>query len=452
MTQNNNYINDLAIEHPVNGHKVCNVQPAAKSKSEEVQDIISKMPHWIIRRGTAVLFIIILLFFAGAYFIHYPDAIITNVNISSANPPVKIIAQTSGKIQKIFVKGNQQVTAGASICLLENSASYGDVVMFKNLLYRLDTTASFSRELKNISLNRSIQLGELQAGYVELYQSITQYLFFITKNFTSEKLEQLKSQIAYQSQLDIELQNKDRLLTEQLNLERKKYQADSTLVKDKVIAPLEFDNSKKELINKQMNADATKTSMLQNKLQQTEYLKVMTDLQQQKLQQENDLQQRIKETVKKLLGQVVQWEQRYLVKSPLDGNVVFFKFWKENQFVNEGEAVLMIVPPVQTYIVKSSLPLNGAGKVKEGQRVLIRLSAYPYEEFGLIKGVVKTISDVALDTAYSMEIQLTNGLTTTANRKVPAQPLLPGTAEVLTNDRSLLERLFEKLWMRNNHY
>lgn len=451
MTQNNDYVDELAVEHPVNGYKVYNIQPAAKSRSEEVQDIISKMPHWIIRRGTAVLFLIILLFFAGAYFVRYPDAIITNVNISSANPPVKIMAQSSGKILKIFVKGNQQIKTGESICLLENTASYNDVITFKNLLYRLDTASNLNYELKSVSLNRSVQLGELQAGYVELYQSITQYLFFITKNFTSEKLDRLKSQIAYQSQLDIELQNKDRLLTEQLNLERRKYQADSTLVKEKVIAPLEFDNSKKELINKQMNADATKTSMLQNKLQQTEYLKVMTDLQQQKLQQENDLQQKIKETVKKLLGQVVQWEQKYLVKSPIEGNVVFFKFWKENQFVNEGEAVLMIVPPVQTYTVKSSLPLNGAGKVKEGQRVLIRLSAYPYEEFGFIKGVVKTISDVALDTAYSMEIQLINGLTTTANRKIPAQPLLPGTAEVLTNDRSLLERLFEKLWMKNTH-
>ncbi|MEO5890281.1 MAG: HlyD family efflux transporter periplasmic adaptor subunit [Ferruginibacter sp.] len=445
----NDYPNEQVIEKPLNGHKVDHAGPYLAVRSEEVQDIISRMPHWIVRRGTAVLFVVVILLFSGSYFIRYPDVITTNVYITSSNPPVKIVAQGSGKIKQMFVQNNQHVKEGQNICLLDNTASYHDIATLKTILSGLDTTINIDNALQHISFARSIQLGDLQGGYADLYQSINQYLFFKARNFTSQKLGQLQSQISYQTQLDAELRNKDKLLAEQLRLENKKFQADSTLVRDKVIAPLEFDNSRKELINKQINADATKTSLLQNKLQQTEYLKNMTELQQQKLQQENDLQQNIKENVKRLQGQMDQWEQTYLIKSPVDGNTVFFKFWKENQFVSNGESLLVIVPPVQTYAAKSSLPLNGAGKVKAGQKVHIKLSAYPFEEFGMIRGTVKTISSVALDTAYSMEIQLSNGLVTTANKKVPPQPFLPGTAEVLTNDRSVLERLFDKLWINN---
>ena len=259
----------------------------------------------------------------------------------------------------------------------------------------------------------------------------------------------MQSQVQYQSQLDKELQSRDVLLKQQLQLERKKFQTDSLLAKEKVIAPMELDNSKKELLNKQMNADATKSGILQNRLQQTEYMRMITELQQQKLQQHNDLLQKIKDNVKRLQGQWQVWQQKYLVKSPVDGKAIFFNVWKENQFINSNEAILMIVPPVEKYIAKASLPLSGAGKVKAGQKVLIKLAAYPFDEFGMVAAQVAGISDVPLDTAYSLEIFLPKGLITTANKKIPAQPHLTGVAEIITDDKSIIERLFEKIWTQN---
>ena len=450
MPQNDDHITSIIAEHPVNGHRV--PYTAAPSpyeiRSEEVQDIMSKMPHWIISRGTTVLFAGMILLLAGAYFIHYPDVIVTSVRITSSNPPIKIVAQSSGKIQQIFVRNNEVVKKDETICLLENPANYRDITSLKSILSILDTARDLTQALRNSSFNQYVQLGELQAGYADLYQSINQFQFFTGRNFITQKVVQLQSQIGYQSQLNKELQNKGLLLKQQLMLENKKFIADSSLVVDKIIAPLEFDNSKKELINKQMNADAMKSSILQNKLQQTEYLKNITDLQQQKLQQENDLQQKIRENVKRLQAQLDLWEQKYLIRSPVEGKAAFFKFWKENQYVTSGEAVLMIVPPVQNYVAKSSLPVGGAGKVKAGQKVLIKLSSFPFEEFGMIRGKVGTVSIVTLDTAYSMEIHLTNGLTTTTNKQIPAQPELFGIAEVLTNDKNILERLFEKIWIK----
>jgi multidrug resistance efflux pump len=109
-------------------------------------------------------------------------------------------------------------------------------------------------------------------------------------------------------------------------------------------------------------------------------------------------------TYKSFGAQWQMWQQKYLIKSPVTGKAVFFNVWKENQYVNANDPILMVVPPVQQYVVKASLPIDGAGKVKADQKVLIKLSAYPYNEFGMLQGKVKHISTVALDTSFALEM------------------------------------------------
>ncbi|MDR0505267.1 MAG: hypothetical protein LBH32_00395 [Dysgonamonadaceae bacterium] len=41
------------------------------------------------------------------------------------------------------------------------------------------------------------------------------------------------------------------------------------------------------------------------------------------------------------------------------------------------------------------LPASGAGKVKIGDKVAIKLENYPYKEFGYIEGKVKSLSLVS---------------------------------------------------------
>jgi len=173
MSPNNHVINADAADNG-NGHYSSPVSSPAfyEVQSEEVQDIMTQMPRWIIRRGTAVLFVLLIVLFIGAYFIHYPDVIVTNISITSSNPPIKLIAQTNGQIESIFVKNNQQVKKGERIMLLENTADYADVLSLKNILNRLDTSLSLAQTLKSISFNQYARLGTLQNGYADLYQSV----------------------------------------------------------------------------------------------------------------------------------------------------------------------------------------------------------------------------------------------------------------------------------------
>src|SRR5215213_9174213 len=107
---------------PLNGFEIADIRPANnnnsqvneqvegsalyETQSEAVQEILSRMPHWIVRRGTALLFAVIILLFAGAYFIKFPDLIRAGIQITSSAPPVKIVSPVNGKIRKMFVERN----------------------------------------------------------------------------------------------------------------------------------------------------------------------------------------------------------------------------------------------------------------------------------------------------------------------------------------------------------
>ena len=93
------------------------------------------------------------------------------------------------------------------------------------------------------------------------------------------------------------------------------------------------------------------------------------------------------------------------------------------------------------------MPVTRSGKIKIGQRVNIRLENFPDTEFGVIKGKVENISKVPSISStgeyyYTAEIALPNGLTTSYRKKLPYYPEMSGLAEIVTNDLSLLERIF----------
>lgn len=132
--------------------------------------------------------------------------------------------------------------------------------------------------------------------------------------------------------------------------------------------------------------------------------------------------------------------------SPVNGVVTFNQFWNLYQFIKKGEKVLTVVPPGKTRIVgKVALTVDGAGKVKNGQAVHVKISGYPFLEFGMVKGVVSSKSLVPQDNKYMLEVEFPNGMVTTYGKKLDYQPEMTGTAEIVTEDVRLLERLINPI-------
>jgi multidrug resistance efflux pump len=142
-----------------------------------------------------------------------------------------------------------------------------------------------------------------------------------------------------------------------------------------------------------------------------------------------------------------QWEQNYLLISSTNGTVSFQQFFGENQFIKSGDAIVSVIPKDKVAVVgRMSIPSTNSGKVAKGQKVLIKLDNYRYQEYGIVEGKVQNISLTPDENGnYYVDIILPKGLKTSYNKKLPFDKELKGNAEIVTQDLRLIERFFYQI-------
>lgn len=118
--------------------------------------------------------------------------------------------------------------------------------------------------------------------------------------------------------------------------------------------------------------------------------------------------------------------------------------WSNNQNITVGEAVFTVIPTRQnTPKGKALLPVQRAGKVKSGQRVNVRINNFPDQEFSYLIGAVESISSVpTAEGFYVVDIRFPNGMKTNYDQILPMTQQMLDSADIITEDLRLLERLF----------
>ena len=188
-------------------------------------------------------------------------------------------------------------------------------------------------------------------------------------------------------------------------------------------------------------------TLQQAKMQVVQHEEELLDIGKQAYDEEQTQQTDLKNSLAQLWAQIEAWKHNYLLESPADGTVSYMTVWGRNQNVTTGETVFMIQPADSLRVIgKALLPLQGAGKVQLGQRVHIRLDNYPDQEFGYVKGEVRSISPAPTEEGvYVLEIDLPEGLRTNYDKQLPATKELKGSADIILADRNVLERLLAPL-------
>ena len=134
-------------------------------RSEEVQEVMSRVPPWILRWGIAVLLGILLILLCLSFFYRYPDVITAEVTITTVDPPVSIIARASGKLDKIYVENNSQVSADIPLAVIQNPARTDDILWLSSEVGRWIAEGSDFIKARQVFGVRSLQLGSAQSAY-----------------------------------------------------------------------------------------------------------------------------------------------------------------------------------------------------------------------------------------------------------------------------------------------
>lgn len=144
-----------------------------------------------------------------------------------------------------------------------------------------------------------------------------------------------------------------------------------------------------------------------------------------------------------LLLDIRDWENSFLLVSPTDGHVSFMQLLENNQYVNANETILVIVHEEELeYIGKALLPIQDIGKVKIGQRAIVRLNGIAVKERDFCEGKVTSISPIPDENGnYVIEIGISNELFNNRTWRALIN-VIHGKVEVIVKEENLFERFF----------
>jgi len=407
-------------------------------RSEEMQDILTRPPHILVRSGILVICSIVLLLIAGSFFFNYPDVVSGEILITTDNPPVWLIAKTNGKIKELNCSDKQTVEGGNILAVIENPANTTDVLRIKNFL--LNGLEEYET-MFGVS-----QLGSIQNIYSTFVRAVAEYENFLSLNATQKEKESLNTQISGRKTYSATLRKQLELKQKELEIAKSTYEREKHLFEKGAISRAELETAESVRLNTEQSLQQLQTNIAFDRIESAQLQESLSKLDIQYQREQNSLLSNLKTAKNELETAIEDWEQTYLLVSPINGTVTFNTFWTNNQFVNSGDKVMTIIPENQGKILgRIKSPESMSGKIRLGQRVNIKVNGYPYMEYGTLQGIVRTISLVPNENNYAIEVNLTNELTTNTGKMLDFTGELTGLAEVITDDRSLFDRIFDPL-------
>jgi membrane fusion protein len=135
------------------------------------------------------------------------------------------------------------------------------------------------------------------------------------------------------------------------------------------------------------------------------------------------------------------------------------------QTVSAGQTLVAIQPESSKLEAHLYAPTRTAGFVREGQQVLVRYAAFPYQKFGLFQGSVSTVSRSAFapndlppstqalfgrqsspEALYRVTVTLNEQAVVAFGQRYPLRPGMALEADIVQEKRSIVEWLFEPLF------
>ena len=411
-------------------------------RSEEVQEILSAVPNWIIRWGNLLILMLIVMLLGISWFIKYPDIIATDAMITTQIPPQKAYAKTTGTLIAVLISDNDLVNIDQPLAIIENTANYKDVYILKSVI----DTIRINNKFFNFPIDSlpMLFLGDVESQFALFENSYIQYrLNSELQPFSNEALANTYSISELNRRLHSLLSQRDINKTE-LEFKQKDLERSKTLYAKGIISTQDYENKQLEIAQSERNYKNFESSISQIRESISNARKTSKGTEINRVKEEMVLLKNVIQSFNQLKRSIKDWENRFVLKSNIDGKVSFLNYWSVNQTVNQGDLVFTIIPSENSsFVAKLKSPAQNSGKIKTGQNVNIKLESYPDTEFGTLQGTVNSISLIPnQEGLYLINVDLPQTLITSYNKIIPFKQEMRGTAEIITEDLRLIERFF----------
>lgn len=417
-------------------------------RSEYAQDILNRMPAWIVRWGSSIVLLAMAVMLAMSFFIKYPDIISAPTTLTTELPPLRVIARANGELQLVN-RQTDTVKAGELVAIIRNTVNYDQLAAAVSWLDQFDTTenpAEFAAQFFQAMERDFRNLGELQIYFSRFQTQLNGYYLLHKNQSRDHRLQALQEEKQLQQKLLAQQEEQLITLGKALEIEQAALNRLEALAQKKLVSMLQLDEQKTKhlaVINQIKNH---RSAIANTQVTLSQLDKEALEIQ---LRFQDEMQQKqltLAAALDELRGEISRWKQTYLLISPIDGRIVWANYRSSFQAVAANEAVFTVVPnDQQTVFARIFLPMKNFGKAKVGQRVFIKLDGFPYQEFGIVSGEITNISPTPESMHYEVRVELPNGLTSSHGQTLPFIHEMIGVAEIVTEDLRLVERIFYQL-------
>lgn len=415
------------------------------SHSEEVQEILGHRPAWILRWGITVIILILVGIILACYYVKYPQTVMASITLTSDNPPSDLGAKSTGILDSVYVADGEIIKKGQVLALIANSASLNDIVIVEELL----VTGRLPQEMGIAELS-SLHVGNLQDMWIEYLSICSDYYDYLRLDQIGRKKTLVAEQVRRSKEYYGRLEMQRELLAEDLMYELRALERDSIMLQGNYISQAEYESARKTYLSKKSDFTGFEASMTNALLSCLQKEQQILELETQKKAELLEFERRLAQSRNSLLGQLSLWKEEYAIVAPYDGAVSLQNVWSKGQRVIIGDIIASVIPSCEANIMgRLKVPSSGFGKVRNGQDVNIKLSGFPYLEFGIVKGKVSSMSSVPERTleglAYTVDVILPDGLESTYNKELPFVQDMDGIAEIITDDMRLIEHFLRPI-------
>lgn len=358
-------------------------------------------------------------------------------------------AASEGRVKSIEVRENQAVIRGEVIARIDNS--------------QLQTKKS---QLQGSIQQNKAQLEQINAQIRSLDAQIAAELRLMNRMIASAQADLSGQQRSYREQrltTQIEVQEAEA----GFEIARSQLAAYENLAKERVVSHIQLQEKLQAYLTAQaklqrakaaQNPSAASMVTAEQRISQEQAKGQSTQATLRKerealIQRQIEINNQISQDQKDLRQVAVELDKN-VVRATTDGIILKLELRNPGQTVSSGEDIAKIVPKDAPLVVKAQVNSQDIGKVEIGQRVQMRVSAYPYTDYGTLNGTVQVIapdatkpqgSDAAASTSYyEVTIKPERLYLARGARHYPIEAGMDITADIISRQEKVLAFILRK--------
>lgn len=414
---------------------------------EEINDLIGNAPGWLLRSGILMIALVTTLVLGMSAIIKYPDKIIAQGEITTERPPIPIVAQRNNRISRLYVEDKQEVKKGDEILYLHNSAVQEDVIALKEWL------AGYSNGTIINSPPQDLQVGELQTLYAQLILSHKQYLLEKGTKSSENQIVNINSELQNLSALQSSIDNEKVQFQREQTLSQKELARSKDLFEIGAISKQELENAERQYAQVQRNIESIEKAKIQSLINQDQLRLEREKIRESRQVALREGNYRLQDVVVKLLSEYNRWFEDYYVISESDGVVDMKLDIVEESTLQAGQTLGYVIPSTERNkkYIQAKVPSVGIAKLDSNSTIITKIDAYPYKEYGTLSSsrhvlsILPYVNDANGEIFYQIRIPLEDSLKTHYGKILNFRPKMTVTLEMITEDKSILTRIFEQI-------